>query len=659
MRGIGWPPRVLPAVAALLALWSVVPLAIWWDGAEPAYFAGAWSTWGWGAAIAALLVVLLLAVSKGRAPAFMLRLWRRLGTLESSAFVILFAALFAILAVLMCLLVFDGNPRNVDGFAQLFQARIFQAGRLYLTPPPELGNFATLQMVLGPERWYSQYPYGQPLVLAAALSLGRWWLLNPLIAAALAICTFHAARWVSDESGARLSLVLLCLSPFAVAMAGSEMSHLSAATLGIAGAAAAIRAIRSTALGALAFAALAGLALGLMTGFRPLDAVAAAAPVALVLGGWGARRLALFAATAAGGILGSVPTLAFNAATTGSWRRFGYEELWGPDHSLGFHDVPFGVPLTLTRAIARSGMDLHQLNAYLLDTTLPVLLVLAAGFLAGRRLLGSRDAVPFAGVTALMAVMFAYWHRDTFYGPRFLFSALPWFIILVARALVLLRRSSPGDAGAGPVAAFAALVALLFGLATITPGRLEAYRRSTPLFALHPDRDAARAGLRHAVVLIPDGWGSRLIARMWAAGIPVRRSTRLYGAMDACALEQALDAHASAGGGPETLARVLDSLAALGRPGARLGVTDDPNLRLAPNESLPAECRAEIDFDRQGFYSFAPYLHLNRATLDGDVVFARDLRDENGPLLRRYADRRFYRYLPRNGAPTLVPLNTP
>ena len=123
-----------------------------------------------------------------------------------------------------------------------------------------------------------------------------------------------------------------------------------------------------------------------MTAFRPLDAVAATIPVALILLAAPARaRFGAFAAVTLGGVAGAVPTLAFNQATTGSWRTFGYTYLWGPEHSLGFHPVPWGVPLTLTRAIARSGLDLHQLNAYLFDAPVPALAMVAAGFVLGRR----------------------------------------------------------------------------------------------------------------------------------------------------------------------------------------------------------------------------------------------------------------------------------
>lgn len=666
-----WPPRLLPAVAVALAAWSLLPLAILWDHVAPGYFLGAWQTWGWGSVVAALVVALLLAVTGGRVVRLLPALWRRVMALPAPVFVAGAGLLLAALSVAFTLLVFSGNPRNVDGFAQLFQARMFLAGRLWLTPPDELANFATLQMILGPDKWYAQYPGGQPLVLATGLAAGAWWLLNPLFALALALATWRAARWCCDESTARLAMLLLCVSPFVVAVAGSEMSHLPAATLGMGAAALAIMATeRRTAL----HAALSGLLLGLMTSFRPLDSVAAAIPVGAILLFWGRRRGLAIGTLVLAGILGTIPTIWYNAMTNGSWHLFGYTVLWGAQHSLGFHAVPFGQELTLARAVARSGMDLHQLNAYLLDSTVPTLAVVALGFVLGRRMLTSRDAVPFAGAGGLVALLFFYWHRDVFYGPRFLYSAVCWFIILLARSLVLLRRSTPAAAVSatpapirppidrGLVATFAVLVALATGLVAITPGRIQAYRRGTPLFNYHPDRDALKAGIHHAVVVIPDGWGSRLIARMWQAHVPVSRSTRLYAAIDACALDQAL---AAADTAPRERSRsllfVLDSLAAWHEPGVPAGVTADANLRLRTDRPLAEACRQEIEVDRRGFLSYAPYLWLNNATLDGDIVWARDLGPGNAALLRRYAGRSFYRYAPGtpDGPPIFIPMDGP
>jgi len=108
------------------------------------------------------------------------------------------------------------------------------------------------------------------------------------------------------------------------------------------------------------------------------------------------------------------------------------------------------------------------------------------------------------------------------------------------------------------------------------------------------------------------------------------------------------------------LPAVLDSIAGMRRPGVPGRVTADPNLRLQPNEVLAPECVSEIEVDQRGFYQFAPYLWLNRAGLDGDVVWARDLGPRNAALFRRYAGRAFFRYVPgQHREPLLLPLSGP
>ena len=94
----------------------------------------------------------------------------------------------------------------------------------------------------------------------------------------------------------------------------------------------------------------------------------------------------------------------------------------------------------------------------------------------------------------------------------------------------------------------------------LTPTRLMAYRDSTPTFDHHPDRDAVAAGIQNAVVVIPDGWGSRLIARMWANGVSMIRSDRFYASIDACTLHQMLDSSPDAPGLESKLDSKLESI---------------------------------------------------------------------------------------------------
>lgn len=657
-----WPQVLLPTVVVIGALWSVIPVPIWFVGTASSDFKDAWTLWLLGGVITLGATLVVVILSGRRVNGWLLSAWRRgVAVWATRSFLAVAAATFAGLAWAFTFFVADGNPRNVDGFAQLFQARIFLAGRLWMEPPLELAHFATLHMILGPDRWFSQFPPGQSLVLATGLASGAWWVLNPVFGAALVAGTYRVATWTAGKTVGRLAAILLCLSPFAVAIAGTEMSHLPAATIGI-GAAACATALAGPRRRIAALVT--GLLLGLMTAFRPLDAVAAAVPVAFITFIASRQRLSGFAWIFVGGVLGSVPTLWFNAQTTGQWLEFGYTHLWGPSHTLGFHDVPFGIPLTPLRAVGITGMDLFQLNRYLFDLPIPVLLLVAAAFMIGRRTLCTRDALPVLGVTALMALLFFYWHRDILYGPRLLYSAVPWMVIVVARSAHMLRHcTTTADKRFGSgfgVTAF--VMALIVGIVLLAPSRIRTYRDSTPTFNYHPDRDAAAAGISDAVVVIPDGWGSRLIVRMWAEGIPVPRSTLLYASIDACTLHRALDRADRLSVGKASLLTTLDSLAALNRPGERgaregegeAGFTEDENLRLPTWEPLAAECVDELDFDRAGFLAFAPYLYLNRATLDGDVVWARDMRGGNADLARRYPDRRFYRYIVDSGRPEFI-----
>jgi hypothetical protein len=656
--------RLLPAVAALLAVWSFVPVGVWWADTPPSYYDVQWSLWGWGSLLTLGVGIVLLVLTRGGVALGLAAIWRwqeeRIG---SRSFAIGAALLLALLSLLACWLVAEGNPRSVDGYAQLFHARIFLAGQTSLPAPPQPASFGTLHVVFGPDRWFSQYPPGQTLLLAAGLALGSWWLLLPAAAALFALTTYRVARWCADEPTARLTALLACLSPFVVLLAGSELSHVPATAFGMLAASLAIGVAGRRDLLA---GAGAGAALGAMLAFRPLDAVAAAVPVACIALLATPRRTRALLAIAAGGVLGTLPLLWFNHATTGNAFQLGYTLAWSGDHFLGFHAVPWGVPLTPVRALGLVGVDLHQLNIYLFDLPIPILLVVAAGLLLGRRALAVRDLVPLAGVVSVLALYYFYWHRDVFYGPRLVFGAVPWLLVLTARALVLLARSGrewrDGVTWGGAAAAVVAL-AFVVGLATISPERLRGYRQSAPVANLDPERDAAAAGVRDAVVLVPDGWGSRLITRMWSMGVTMYGSTRLYKAIDACTLDLALE---EARRNPAKRARILatlDSLAALGRPGVETSVTEDPHLRLPASAvagaPLPAKCIEELRLDQPGFLNYPRFLWLNDVRFDGDVVWVRDQGRWNDEIARRFAGRRFYRYGPvvAGGPPVFTPLD--
>lgn len=636
---------VVAAVMAGLAGWSLL-LPLVGTPAQAGEFTDVLTLWLWGTLITGGIVLLVRIVARGKAAAALEAVMDRAGAAAGWRAAAPAVVVFAVATALVSAVVFQGNPRYIDGFAQLFHARIFEAGRLVAPLPDPVASFAIANTVLLPDGWVSQYPPGQPLVLAAGLALGAWWLLHPLFGALLVAATFRVGRWIGDPTTAWLATILLCLSPFALAVAGSEMNHLPAAALAMGGAACATFAGGRRAWLA---ACAAGACVGLVAAFRPLDAVVAAIPVTLILTLAGGRTLPALLMAGVGGIAGGLPVLWYNARTVGAWLQFAYAAAWGQGVGLGFHEAPWGGTYTPLKAVRLTALELHRVNVYLFSLPVPVLPVVAAGLLTGRRMLGRRDAVPLVAVAALVGLLFFYWHRDLFFGPRLLYTAVPWLALLSARAI-------RGLAAWRPDAQLAVATAFAVGLAMIMPARVRAWA-DEPVLNLHPDREARAAGIHHAVVVIPDGWGSRLIARLWQAGIPPREAEAFYAAIDACTLHLALQAAEAAPGAPD-LRAALQTLADRRRPGEPRGVTPDPRLRL-PDPPLPPACLAEIRFDRAGYLAFAPFLYLNPASLDGDVVWARDLHRDNGALLRRYRGRTAWRYAPQgpDGVPGFAPLD--
>jgi hypothetical protein len=340
--------------------------------------------------------------------------------------------------------------------------------------------------------------------------------------------------------------------------------------------------------------------------------------------------------------LGVLPTLLFNAATTGNAFTFGYSALYGAELGLGFHSGPWGQVLTPLRAVGLTSGDAYDLDTYLFEWPLPVTLLIIAA-VAGRRGLDPALRAAAAYLAVLVGLLFFYFHRDFLYGPRFLFSALPAIFVLIAAGMVRLAALELPLPRLGVTLGDGVTVAITVlavqGAVWLAPQRLASYSAAGTVLALHPDEDARRANLHHAVIVLRDGWGTRLIVRMWEAGVSVRLSARLYSALDACTLAELLrSAEADGVRGPALVDR-LQTAAANGSPGRYVpGMTRDPYLRLPANGQLTPHCVAEIDWDRAGTMQYSAVAYLNAPDFAGDLVWARELSDLSA-LRRLYTDR--------------------
>ncbi len=563
------------------------------------------------------------------------------------------AALLALAAAgALAVVCFARQPHNADEVAQLWHARILLSGRLSLPADPN-PEFFGMDNVIDRGRWYSQFPIGGPAFYAMGLALRAGWLVNPVLLA-LTIPNVHAfARRAYDEGTARAAVLVLLFAPFALFMSASYMNHVP--VLWLASVALAQLAVWHDAEdGATArrAAALIGLALGAAAAVRPLDAALVAGVVGVMqltrVRGSAARARSLGVQVLAGAVPVALLLLA-NWRTTGAPFRFGYEVLYGSAHQLGFHVDPYGTAHTPLRALTFASRYLLELNAALLESPLPAVAVIVAG-LAMLRQPSRWDRLIIALLAAQLVGYALYWHEGEFRGPRFLFTALPALVLLVARAPFVVAAATRGTLRRAallvlPVGMLAGWLA--WGVEASPIGRARRYLDVSPMARLDPAKIAREAGLRNALVFVSESWESRTLRRLWALHVERGDAMRLLTWSHPCALRQA----------------ILDEE----RPGAR---RDGRLTRLqaAVKQHDPAAeptpaCLADLVSDGDGVATYAPFFPANTIGPDGrvggNVVYVLDLGAHDEVLRARFGDRSWYRFGPHLGRgdpnPTLTP----
>lgn len=547
------------------------------------------------------------------------------------------AALALIASAALAIICFARLPHNADEVAQLWQARMLLAGRLSLPVDPN-PEFFGMDNVIDRGRWYAQFPMGGPAFLALGVAVRAAWLVNPVLLALTVFPLYGFARRAYGEGTARAAVLLLAFSPMVLFMSASFMNHvpvlwlvcvaLSQLTTWV-DAEHRDKAFRT--------AALIGLALGTAATVRPLDALVAATVVGLVqigrLRGSRARLASIGVQCLAGAIPVALLMIA-NARTTGAPLTFGYDVLYGSAHRLGFHMDPYGVMHTPLRALTYASKYLVQLDADLLESPLPAVGFLVAGLLFLRR--PSRWDVALIGLIFLQLVAYAlYWHEGDFRGPRFLFTALPAVLILLARAPALIGEATGGTMRRTvmlllPVCVIAGWSTFNDELSVIE--RIRGYRTAAGTRGrIDPATIATAHNLHHALVFVREGSYTGWQRRLWALGLSRSQALWLMSIAPPCVMREAI--------GEEERVHVPD--------GARVGHMLGTLARVSQNKPSDA-CKSELNGDFRGTASYAAFLPANRVDADGhvggDVVYVLDLGAHDEVLRSRFGDRTWYRF---------------
>jgi hypothetical protein len=653
------PFRIAAFVLAVLGLLPLANLLSggravpWWPDAV-----GEWTTTGVGIVVIALLIARLLG---DRTDELTHRAARLLERPSNRAFALGAAMAVFLLAAFFAQYCFAGTVYSGDEIAQRWHAQMLLAGRLYLPADAHREFFSTGEVLDAGGKWFSQFPVGGPAVFAFGLLLGIPWLVNPALAAFTAWNIHRFASRCFDRTTARAATLLFVVSPFVLIMSASEMNHVATlAFVSLALAELARWATEAESRAVTRSAVLIGLALGAAATVRPMDAALAALVIGVfqAVTAWRepARRRSLLAQC----LVGAIPVallLYANAKTTGHPFLFAYDALNGPAHRPGFHVDPLGVAFTPLRALTITSGYLMKLNRYLFEWPIPGLLVIVIALATVRRV--SRWDLLLLGLIAAIVGGYAfYWFDGFFAGPRFLYAAIPAFVIFVARApravAERLRERAPW-----PVLARSALlvvplcVAYAWAVPTgVSSVQLRAfyYKQQRVKLKVDLEREVAAAHLTHALVFVPESWHARLTARLRTYDMRPLEATRALASVDACALQGALDREDSlpAASNGERLARVFATARAAGAAQPVPGMSPEEVISLVPGAMPTPACLREANLDQQESMPYALFLSHQEiepdGSIGGNVVFVRDFGSRNELLRARYGDRTWYRY---------------
>jgi hypothetical protein len=453
----------------------------------------------------------------------------------------------------------------------------------------------------------------------------------------------RATRWAAAA--------LFALAPFTVFQAASHMNHgftLAALLVATAALARVVTADRPRPW--LAFVS--GLGYGVAATIRPTDALAFALPAGVWYLARAVRDRRRLADLLASGVGVALPLLALfwvNGHTTGDPLLFGYQVLWGKEHNLGFHRAPWGPVHTPLRGLELINVYFLRLQTYLFESPVPSLVpVLAALALAPA--FGPFDRLLLASAGLLVGLYFAYWHNGFFLGPRFLYPLMPVLALWTARLPALVKaRFGRGFALRFVLSAFA--VTAVMAIAFQVPGRARQYRNG--LFTMRWDADstAAADGVRGALVLVRESWGSQVIARMWGLGVTRSEAEWLYRSVDVCALDGGVAQAERRGLRGAAAVAALTPLAADSVRVVATPFTADVSERYLPGMRYPPECAAKVLEDREGFTLYTPLILAQY----GGNVYVRDLHAGDTLALALYPGRPIYLVRPAGPAEGVTP----
>jgi 4-amino-4-deoxy-L-arabinose transferase-like glycosyltransferase len=342
--------------------------------------------------------------------------------------------------------VYQAHPSVPDEVQYIFQAKHFAAGQLTATAPSVPEAFSMYMMPHAEGEWFAIFPPGWAALLAIGVKLNIVWLINPLLGGLCILLTYLFLQEIYSRRIARISILLLCCSPWFVFMAMSLMSHMFTLACALTAGVLLQLAIMS---GKMIYVFAAGLAIGMVSLIRPLDGVIVAAALGLsTLHGFETwkKKLTGGAVLGVGTMIIGALIFPYNRMITGSATlspsdAYYTKYFWEGACSLGFganrgmnwglDAFPGHSPL---EAVVNIALNVFLLNTELFGWGAGSLFLVICFVLSGS--IGKNDfwALGLSGIIVAAYSLFWY-HGGPDFGARYWFLSIVPFVALTARAI--------------------------------------------------------------------------------------------------------------------------------------------------------------------------------------------------------------------------------
>lgn len=375
--------------------------------------------------------------------------------------------------------VLDPIPHIPDGYAYLFQAKLFSIGKL-ATPTPAFAEFFPAPWSVDLDgRVFSVFPPGWPILLTLGVALGQPAIVNPVLGALSLWVMWHLWKELFDEERANAALLLCAVSPFFLFMSASFMSHNASLFASSTFVLAFLRGVR---LSSPRWGALAGAAIGFQILIRPPSALFL---FAAVVGYFAVARRSraswiVTACSIAGAAVGTGIYGIYNRFLVGEW---GTPPLYflAPENRFGF-GADIGLPWAssfptpghdLLRALLNLNFNMSVMNNDLLGWPLASLAFALLCLLLAR--LDWRHHLSATIIVATAVGYLGYWYNGVAFGARFYYCLLPYLVILTVegvRATPHLLASFSSRVPDAPARAFVGAVVagfVLYGALVYVP----------------------------------------------------------------------------------------------------------------------------------------------------------------------------------------------